>query len=489
MKLYPKARPVRIKLSVGGEEHSSLDSLRRCFDVEEVLKLYENGGLKNWLRQIRREDLLDAMKNIEEKNNIVERYEECIKIFFEKNDVGDNLETVLMEWYNTEPTNFKLLLDHIKPLPVETYSISVVNAKKIVEDAKRRKDKDTLVFINNYFFLRLKPKFEQLKDLYFNTMQSYSSSKNDEEDLEKSKNNYNLLLAQICKEWDITQIDSHKTSKILSNVVEQITATDIINYRKKELEEIVAPLLVDANTKPLTQKLKAEDLSAAELFRDNVCKFASRIHKGYFSSSQTSDYIITVTFSGLQPSSIIFRSNWGEMCEILRRFSNQFYCNSTTKLFNNLLSLFIYVYLCYCAMGNLEDKTHNAQIELKSLRGNLNVLGGKKELTKIPIYIYKSLKRELDKVTTEPNKAILQCALFISVLSFGEVEGMAEKELKKRYLNELKKNYLNELVEQRYRPAQLYAGTVQPHNSLEYEFIGLNDVEKMRFVAEHILEF
>ncbi|MDE6768628.1 MAG: hypothetical protein K2J78_02760, partial [Muribaculaceae bacterium] len=66
---------MRIKLSVGGEEHSSLDSLRRCFDVEEVLKLYENGGLKNWLRQIRREDLLEAMKNIEETNNIVERYE------------------------------------------------------------------------------------------------------------------------------------------------------------------------------------------------------------------------------------------------------------------------------------------------------------------------------------------------------------------------------------------------------------------------------
>lgn len=81
MKLYPKARPVRIKLVVGEEEHSSLESLRDNFDVEDIIRLYENGGLRNWLRQINEENI---WKQLDEKKHLdtFQKYKEIFDIFF-----------------------------------------------------------------------------------------------------------------------------------------------------------------------------------------------------------------------------------------------------------------------------------------------------------------------------------------------------------------------------------------------------------------------
>ena len=52
MKLIPRAKPIRIRISAGGEEHSSLDTFLQQYDIESMLSLYKNGSLSRWLNQI-----------------------------------------------------------------------------------------------------------------------------------------------------------------------------------------------------------------------------------------------------------------------------------------------------------------------------------------------------------------------------------------------------------------------------------------------------
>lgn len=51
MKLEAKAKPVRMRLFSGGEEHSSLESLRRNFSLADVAPLARDGRLSRWLAQ------------------------------------------------------------------------------------------------------------------------------------------------------------------------------------------------------------------------------------------------------------------------------------------------------------------------------------------------------------------------------------------------------------------------------------------------------
>lgn len=50
MKLVAKAKPVKIRINSGGEEHSSLDSLKINFCISDVKELLD-GRLSRWLRQ------------------------------------------------------------------------------------------------------------------------------------------------------------------------------------------------------------------------------------------------------------------------------------------------------------------------------------------------------------------------------------------------------------------------------------------------------
>lgn len=50
MKLVAKAKPVKIRIKSGGEEHSSLDSLKMNFCIDDVRELLD-GRLSRWLRQ------------------------------------------------------------------------------------------------------------------------------------------------------------------------------------------------------------------------------------------------------------------------------------------------------------------------------------------------------------------------------------------------------------------------------------------------------
>lgn len=52
MKLDPTGKPIRIRIIVGGEEHSTLDTLKEHFDFDDVIRLWGNGSLLRWLNQI-----------------------------------------------------------------------------------------------------------------------------------------------------------------------------------------------------------------------------------------------------------------------------------------------------------------------------------------------------------------------------------------------------------------------------------------------------
>ena len=64
MRLIPKAKPIRIRISSGGVEHSSLDTLLENFDLGELLCLHKNGSLVRWLNQIGALDIIEKLKDV-----------------------------------------------------------------------------------------------------------------------------------------------------------------------------------------------------------------------------------------------------------------------------------------------------------------------------------------------------------------------------------------------------------------------------------------
>lgn len=66
MRLIPKAKAVRIRIKSGGEEHSSLDSLKKNFDVSDV-RLLLDGRLLRWLRQQGEHELASSIEAIDKQ--------------------------------------------------------------------------------------------------------------------------------------------------------------------------------------------------------------------------------------------------------------------------------------------------------------------------------------------------------------------------------------------------------------------------------------
>lgn len=64
MKLIPKAKPVKIRIKSGGEEHSSLDSLMHNFDICDIKPLLD-GRLTRWLKQQGENKLADMVDGID----------------------------------------------------------------------------------------------------------------------------------------------------------------------------------------------------------------------------------------------------------------------------------------------------------------------------------------------------------------------------------------------------------------------------------------
>lgn len=69
MKLDSRGKAIRIRLKVGGEEHSTLESLKEHFDIAEIYILWQNGSLSRWLKQIGANDVEKKLAAIELSNH------------------------------------------------------------------------------------------------------------------------------------------------------------------------------------------------------------------------------------------------------------------------------------------------------------------------------------------------------------------------------------------------------------------------------------
>lgn len=87
MRLIAKAKPVRIRISCGGQEHFSLESLRRSFSCREVAKLLD-APLVKWLNQ------QNEQQTAEKVRELIDRKETCTPVelasaFFDEEGIGE----------------------------------------------------------------------------------------------------------------------------------------------------------------------------------------------------------------------------------------------------------------------------------------------------------------------------------------------------------------------------------------------------------------
>ena len=101
MKLEPKAKPVRIRIKSGGEEHFSLDSLKRNFSVQDLWEAVRGKSLSRWLRQQNENELadnVDAYREIEKPT--IEEYVGFSNMFYKDNAFGD--VNSLIDYYQSK---------------------------------------------------------------------------------------------------------------------------------------------------------------------------------------------------------------------------------------------------------------------------------------------------------------------------------------------------------------------------------------------------
>ena len=90
MKLEPKAKPVRIRIKSGGEEHFSLDSLKRNFSVQDLWEAVRGKSLSRWLKQQNEKELaekVDTFCQIEKPS--AEDYIKFTTLFFGIESIDD----------------------------------------------------------------------------------------------------------------------------------------------------------------------------------------------------------------------------------------------------------------------------------------------------------------------------------------------------------------------------------------------------------------
>lgn len=99
MKRIPKAKPVKIRITSGNEEHFSLESLQKNFVWDDIKKLLEGDRLDKWLRRINEGEKADRLKLLSNpEENIIEVY----NILFRENNPFMSEAEVMDEFEKNE---------------------------------------------------------------------------------------------------------------------------------------------------------------------------------------------------------------------------------------------------------------------------------------------------------------------------------------------------------------------------------------------------
>lgn len=68
MNLNPRPKPIRYRVSSGGVEHASLESLRSHFNWSEVKELIRSARIQEWLRKVDKSDIADSIDSAIKEN-------------------------------------------------------------------------------------------------------------------------------------------------------------------------------------------------------------------------------------------------------------------------------------------------------------------------------------------------------------------------------------------------------------------------------------
>ena len=110
MRIIAKAKPIRIRIKSGGEEHSSLDSLRQNLCVQDLWPLVKDKRLSRWLRQLGEVELAHDIDALSESQLDFSTYFKVLVIFLKDDLVGHHvteLYTLYSFWHDCEKRNSK----------------------------------------------------------------------------------------------------------------------------------------------------------------------------------------------------------------------------------------------------------------------------------------------------------------------------------------------------------------------------------------------
>ena len=116
MRIIAKAKPIQIRIKSGGEEHSSLDSLRQNLCVQDLWPLIKDKRLSRWLMQLGEVDLSHAIDALSVSQLDVSTYFKILFLFFKDELYAQcvmDLYALVSYWHDSEikmSKNYKSLL-------------------------------------------------------------------------------------------------------------------------------------------------------------------------------------------------------------------------------------------------------------------------------------------------------------------------------------------------------------------------------------------
>lgn len=119
MRIIAKAKPIRIRIKSGGEEHFSLDSLRQNLNVQDLWPLIKDNRLSRWLRQLGETELAHSVESLINEEPDEHAYFYVLKLFlkerFDNSQIHD-IYSLFEYWHDCEkrtPKNYYYLRKYL----------------------------------------------------------------------------------------------------------------------------------------------------------------------------------------------------------------------------------------------------------------------------------------------------------------------------------------------------------------------------------------
>ena len=119
MRIIAKAKPIRIRIKSGGEEHFSLDSLRQNLNVQDLWPLIKDNRLSRWLRQLGETELAHSVESLINEEPDEHAYFYVLKLFlkerFDNSQIHD-IYSLFGYWHDCEkrtPKNYYYLRKYL----------------------------------------------------------------------------------------------------------------------------------------------------------------------------------------------------------------------------------------------------------------------------------------------------------------------------------------------------------------------------------------